>query len=340
MQRYQATLTLHSLGAQDVVVTLRGNGLMEGYAPVMLPADEHAIGLTQFRADWTDRTPPANIVSYTLEVMAKPEFTLLETADFSTVPDAVTASGTGLLDISGNYQDYLPQGWSGTSYLSAYDGALIVSFGGTIKSPNYNFTRHGKMTVVIKGASYYYDHSTVKVSTSIDAQEVELSTDMADYTVVLDCANSDAVTIQSLNNYTSIRQVDVYAGESSTSLRQSEQGDADYRIITGIADKYYNVTGLNAAGTYLYRVKSFKADGTESPWSNVEQVTLKDNGHNYATGDVDHDGSVSINDVTALIDWLLGSADAGCTICGDVNGDGLVSITDVTVLIDRLLAGN
>ena len=337
IQNYNATLTLKSEGAEDVTVMLTGNGLIEGYTPVMLPADENAIGLTQFRADWTDNTPDQNIESYTLEVMTKPNFTLLETADFSNLPDVLSANGTGLLDISVNYWDYLPAGWSGTTYLSAYDGSLILSFGGTVKSPNYDFTGHGKMTIVFKGASYYYDHSTVSVSSSIDTQEVALDTAMADYTVVLNCADMDAVTIKSLVNYTSIKQIDVYAGEQPTSLRQ---GDASYRLITGITDKYYTVTGLNAADTYIYKVKGVWADGTESPWSNVETVTLFDNGHTYEVGDVDHDGMVIINDVTALIDYLLDNNKPCCTICGDVNGDGQVSIDDVTVLIDRLLAGN
>lgn len=337
IQNYNATLTLKSEGAEDVTVMLTGNGLIEGYTPVMLPADENGIGLTQFRADWTDNTPDQNIESYTLEVMTKPHFTLLETADFSNLPDVLSANGTGLLDISVNYWDYLPAGWSGTTYLSAYDGSLILSFGGTVKSPNYDFTGHGKMTIVFKGASYYYDHSTVSVSSSIDTQEVALDTAMADYTVVLNCADMDAVTIKSLVNYTSIKQIDVYAGEQPTSLRQ---GDASYRLITGITDKYYTVTGLNAADTYIYKVKGVWADGTESPWSNVETVTLFDNGHTYEVGDVDHDGLVIINDVTALIDYLLDNNKPCCTICGDVNGDGQVSIDDVTVLIDRLLAGN
>ena len=56
-------------------------------------------------------------------------------------------------------------------------------------------------------------------------------------------------------------------------------------------------------------------------------------------GDVNGDGKVSINDVTALIDLLLG----GVTVSNDAadfNEDGNVSISDVTTLIDFLLSGN
>lgn len=56
-------------------------------------------------------------------------------------------------------------------------------------------------------------------------------------------------------------------------------------------------------------------------------------------GDVNGDGTVSISDVTGMIDYLLGGADINVD-AADVNGDGIVSIGDVTALIDRLLSGN
>ena len=58
----------------------------------------------------------------------------------------------------------------------------------------------------------------------------------------------------------------------------------------------------------------------------------------YEIGDVNHDHSVSIADVTALIDLLLGGSEAPAE--ADVNGDTNVSIADVTALIDKLLSGN
>lgn len=55
-------------------------------------------------------------------------------------------------------------------------------------------------------------------------------------------------------------------------------------------------------------------------------------------GDVNGDGNVSITDVTALIDLLLGS-DSISNQAADCNQDGDISITDVTALIDFLLSG-
>ena len=71
--------------------------------------------------------------------------------------------------------------------------------------------------------------------------------------------------------------------------------------------------------------------------SNPGYFTAKNAG---LRGDVNGDGSVSINDVTALIDYLLSGYGTVNTDNADVNQDGSVSINDVTVLIDYLLSGN
>ena len=333
---YQATITLASDGAQDVIVNLAGHGLLEGYVPVMQPADSVMINLTQFRANWTDQTPDDNVASYTLEVYTKPLVAQLETADFSNVPDAV--EGNSLIDISGNYSDYMPAGWSATSYLGAYGNALILAFDGTITTPTYNLSGYDKMTVVIKAASYYYDNSTISVSNSVASQEVALTADMTDYVIVLDCAANDAVTIQSLNNYSSIKQVTVYAGDLTTmKLNAQETGNAGYRLITDITDKFYLVKDLEAGGTFNYKVKTVYTDGTESLWSNIEEVTLFENGHSYQLGDVNHDGTVNVTDVTTLITYQFGNSTNCCEICGDINQDGIINVTDVTMLITMLI---
>ncbi len=333
---FQATLTLSSDGAQDVIVNLAGHGLLEGYTPVMQPADSVMINLTQFRADWTDQTPDDNVASYTLEVYTKPLVVQLETADFSNVPDAV--EGNSLVDISGNYSDYMPAGWSATSYLGAYGNALILAYDGTISSPTYNLNGYEKMTVVIKAASYYYDNSTISVSNSMASQEVALGPDMTDYVIVLDCAANDAVTIQSLIDYSSIKQVTVYAGDLTTmNLNAQETGDTTYRLITDITDKFYLVKDLEAGGTFNYKVKAVYSDGTESPWSNIEEVTLFENGHSYQLGDVNHDGTVNVTDVTTLITYQIGGNVECCQICGDINNDGNINVTDVTMLITMML---
>ena len=71
----------------------------------------------------------------------------------------------------------------------------------------------------------------------------------------------------------------------------------------------------------------FKA-GAQAPQCTLQPVIV---------GDVNHDGTMNITDVTELIDALLSNNDYGLN--GDVDGDGNVNISDVTDLIDRLLSG-
>ena len=115
-------------------------------------------------------------------------------------------------------------------------------------------------------------------------------------------------------------------------------GNGNTITVPDITNKYYTLENLTAGALYSYKVKALYTDGTESLWSNVEQVTLL--APAYQTGDVNHDGSIAIEDVTLLIDYLLGSTGSIYTDCADVNADGSISIQDVTALIDFLLSGN
>jgi hypothetical protein len=92
---------------------------------------------------------------------------------------------------------------------------------------------------------------------------------------------------------------------------------------------------------YEYLVKAVYVDGTESPWSNIQHVTLTGEGDDFLVGDVDLDGTVTIADITVLIDYILtGSIEQFDFNTADVDGDGIISISDVTALIDLILLGH
>ena len=55
-------------------------------------------------------------------------------------------------------------------------------------------------------------------------------------------------------------------------------------------------------------------------------------------GDINGDGSLSVNDVALLVEIVLQNKEAGPT--ADMNGDGEVNITDVTLLLDTILESN
>ena len=127
------------------------------------------------------------------------------------------------------------------------------------------------------------------------------------------------------------------AGVASYTLEYATGGNS--QTVDGITTKNYLLENLIAGATYTYKVKALYIDGTVSQWSNTQQVTLPQQGPAYEIGDVDHDGVVNINDVTLLIDYLLGGVDI-YTDSADLNGDNEIGIADVTALIDKLLAGD
>ena len=341
--------TIASSNIKDVTLN---ESTLQKETPIMLPANEEYINLTQFRADWTHGTPAENVTSYTLEVTPKPETpdvpdpVMLEDADFTNLAAAETSDGY-LSNVASSASNYLPTGWTAQIGLWVNDGFIISGYISDntcgITSKTYDFTGYDKVTVVMSAYSYYasnYGTATMRVKTSAGSQNLVLATDdFTTYTVVLDVAQSDQVVFEGVENLFAIEDIKIYAGDLNAinaMLMAQETGDENSRLITGITDKFYTVENLAAGGTFLYRVKALYIDGTESDWSNIEEVTLFQNGHGFDLGDVNHDGSVTIKDVTNLIDYLLGSGEV-CMICADVNADGTVSIKDVTDLIDMLL---
>ncbi len=355
VQNYTATLTLASNGAESVTVNLTGQGLIETYAPVMEPANEEYINLTEFRADWTDQTPDENVLSYTLEVMAKPDGPVAVEGGICDLTDieAVTNDEGNLPNVVNSATDYLPDGWSAENNFYVNDGFVITGATsswwtttyGALVSPILDLTGNNQVSVVVRVKSFSpsnYGVGQVRVSTGSAYQDYTLGSsnedDFQEIVVVLNCASSDRVRVQARANYIAIQSVYIYPGDinANAKLRAVEDGDATYRLITDITDRFYTVKDLEAEGTYIYKVKALYTDGTESEWSNQQEVTLFQNGHGFELGDVNHDGVITIADVTAIIDYLLGTGEI-CEICADVTGDTLISIADATTLIDLLL---
>lgn len=335
---HNATITLSSPDAEDVTITLSGVASLETYRPVVLQADENYIGMTQFRADWTDQTLDKYVVSYDLEVNTKPGVALMGEADWS-----------ALHEIPGNFADYpgdlLPEDWtfSGTGLWYEEAGVSINNKSAFI-TPVYDLAGYEKMTVVVVAkSSMTQSNSKITVSTGAGSYEIVTpgGAPFTQYVAVLDCNELDQVTVAGKSGFPVLQSIKVYAGElDMPTLRAvNEEGDEGSRFVTGLTDKHYTVTDLIPGGMFYYRVKAHYIDGTQSNWSKSQSVTLHDGGHDGQPGDVNHDGSVSIDDVTYLIDYLLGGGEI-CTTCADVDGDGSLAIADVTTLIDRLLSGN
>ena len=331
---YTATITCRAPGVDDIVITLHGASDYELYRPVMSQADEQYITSNSVRAEWTDNTPAENVTSYTLEVQAKPDVTLLSEGDWSGVPKDNT-------NIAANAADYLPDGWTFTGSNLYLDGGFLSPGRNSVIMVNCDLAGYTKLSIIVNAKAYTKgSNTTLDIATDQESKTITLAKEVETYLVVLEVGDHGFVKFTS-GYYPEIQSIKIYGGEITDpepfALRAGETGDTEYRLIEGITpDKFYTVDGLLPATSYLYRVKSLYVNGTESKWSNIKEViTAAGEG---VHGDVDGNGTVTIDDVTLLIDTLLKGNDAGNA--ADVNLDGEVSIDDVTALIDYLLKGN
>ena len=335
---YQATITLTSSNATTQTITLTGAGTYVD--PVMQPADESYININRFRADWTDQTPAANVASYTLEVnyvspVAPVELlnTLLGT-DF-------TGSATGYYNVT------LTEPWGGTNVRGGLN--TIIYF-----RNNYNNDgSYGNITYTVP-AGYENQTFTMKIttgSTSDGAGNLTVATPQTSavghnfsagetFAWLVTASSGQKITITSTDaNYSpDIAKIEVYSGDATAvTLNANETGNETYRLITGITNKYYDVTNLIDEGTYTYKVKAVYTNNTESNWSNVEEVTLFENTSSIK-GDVNMDGEVNVNDVTTLINYILGKNPTPFdSVAADVNEDTAINVNDVTALINLIL---
>lgn len=267
---HTATIILSSAGAQDTTLILHGTSKLRVCTPVMLPADSAHITSTHFRADWLDNTVAENVKSYTLEVSTNPSVMLLEAADFSDYPEII-----------GNQvscaEQYIPQGWTYDGTGLWLDGGCIeMMAGSTLTTRDLDLSHHNKVTVVITAKNWSnYRKANLTVANSVASKQHTLSDNYREIITVLDCANSETIRFTA-DYYCMIQKIEIYAGELETpSLRGiHEDGDAVYRLISGITDKSYIVKELIPGGLYFYKVKAIYADGSESPWSIAQMVTL------------------------------------------------------------------
>lgn len=213
-----------------------------------------------------------------------------------------------------------PDDYLGTRvYCPVYGGIMAGTLQNLAKDTFYKFRPFYKSSA---GNVYYGDWVTF-------------------YTVDADVDFSPVVYTYSLPEVTTTE-----ATLQGVALRGSEtitQQGFEYRKATSSTRIKVNATGERMSKTVTglqpntkYKFRAFVIAGGETFYGDeVEFITLSNS--TTTSGDVDGDGKVNIDDVTALIDILLnGSVASGNA---DVDGDGRVNIDDVTALIDYLLNG-
>ena len=338
-----ATVTVSGGGATAATVALAGQADLVKYAPVMLPANEDYIGLTKFRADWTDETPAANVASYTLEVTPKAVEPVAPVLLHSLSGTAYPNNGYSDISLSAPWASQSLRGGYGAMYIkNNYNGVAQGYITYTIPEGYTNAT----FTVMIVSANTDNGVGDMTISTPQTAAVSHNFVKNETFYWVVKASSGEKITMISTDPSYSpdMTLIAVYAGDATASmLRAFETGDENGRVVTGITDKFYTVENLAAQGTFLYRVKALYQDGTESDWSNIQEVTLFDNTPEFVRGDVTGNTIVDMDDLTALINYLLNGDASGinqmsAATCSSMD-DTEITMDDITALINYLLTG-
>ena len=203
----------------------------------------------------------------------------------------------------------------------------------------------GDVESEVVSATYTKLVNTVGVTFDATVDKGNGSTERGEYTIV-----KDGVTMYVGDGTVYSDHYRIYAGDNSAFTFTSANAPIvkiEFEGVSGnpasnikLAEGYEGTfTTSNPDGVWEGSASEVAFEVTKQARFYTITVTLAGNTEpEFARGDVNHDGSVDIADVTALIDYLLNGVEEA-PVEADVNGDNGVDIADVTDLIDRLLNG-
>lgn len=326
---HNATITLSSEGAEDKVVTLIGQCILETHEPVMLAASD--IDASSFIINWEDITPSHNVVSYNLEVARVPFYELRLNETF----DATEYSGTSTTDCSSQLDEFTTNpGWTGSKVYRSNSDVLL----GTSKSKGWLQTpaldmygNDGHVTVKVRAKSSGSDTSApLKISCGDADTLIYVNNEDGEYCVMLPCPANNTPMVKlstAVGKRVVISSFQAYAGDDYTPIDLSK---ATY--IEGITGNNYQMNDLQP-GCYAMRVQTLYTDGALSPWSNRMRAMIA-----WKRGDVNHDNEITVADINMVINNIINGANSPSVLAvSDVNGDGEITVSDVNMIIDRIL---
>lgn len=328
---HTATITLHSEGADDKVITLNGTCLLETYTPVMLAASD--VTESSFNAQWEDATPAHNVVSYNLETVRMPfnEMRLQESFDKDPYSGTSTADWSSKLD-----EITHTAGWTGSKIYRSNENLLLGSTKskGWIETPAIDmYGNNGLITVKVTVKSAGEDNATpLKITCGSSDTTIYVDSEMREYAVMMNCPATDKATVK-MTTVTGKRvmlcRFCALAGDDYSPV---DLTDANYTY--DITDTSYMMEGLTS-GYYGLRVQTLYTDGTLSPWSNRTRAFI-----DWKRGDVNHDGEINLADVNEVTDVIFkGIGSASAHTINDINQDGEINIADINLIIDKIMSG-
>ena len=213
----------------------------------------------------------------------------------------------------------------GSEYFTTYDGCLYATGGNTVKPTRADDDVPAGLTALV-GVPTGWQQSVLRVPEGV--------------TVIANQAAREVTSITEVELPSTMVEIRPSAFSGITGITKVTCLATTPPECTGENGNYFTDEVYQNATLYV-PMRSLNLYQNAAVWCNFQHIEGIDTGdEEHIIGDVNHDGLVLINDVTALIDYLLDDSIEICTTCADVNGDTNVTIADVTALIDRLLGNN
>ena len=297
---YTGTLTLSSLGAEDVTIALSATANDGGTASD--PYLNIAKYATIDEAGWN--------TSYVNKLYAYTEYEDEECA-WLTLPVYGAWVGT--------YYNSHPQKWIESNVTSTKN-----KYAGTIWNSSD----------VLNGSSTYFTTANARAMGYNSGRNSTLET------VTFYVTNTTAVKLlgtgqtRSTSTYPASLKIYECTVNSDGSLSAATTATKSYTNSATSGTFILSASDLDSAKIYKVVAGTYRSYLCEIAF----QTPLKK--ETTLIGDVNRDGSVSIADVTALVDIILGKitdTEAYDFVAADVNEDGSITIADVTALVDLIL---
>ena len=182
----------------------------------------------------------------------------------------------------------------------------------------------------------FYECSSL---TSLDLSSFNTSkvTDM--YCMFPECTGLTSLDLSSFNTANVTNMEDMFNSCFNLQTIYVSNGWST-AVVTSSYEMFYDCTRLVGGQGTTYDANHIDAAYAHIDGGASNPGYFSEKGGTFLRGDVNGDGQVKINDVTALINYLLSGDASGVNLqAADCNQDGNVKIGDVTALINYLLSG-
>ena len=211
----------------------------------------------------------------------------------------------------------------GSEYFTAYDGCLYATGGATVlpASNRAEGDAPAGLTALV-GVPTGWQQNVLRVPEGV--------------TVIAEQAAREATSITEVELPKTLVEIRTSAFSSITGITK-----VTCLAVTPPNSGEYFTDAVYQNATLYVPMRSLELYSNAAGWKNFQHIEGIDTGDEpIMLGDVNNDGRVSIGDVTALINYLLGGDDSNINLANaDCNSDNKVSINDVTALINYLLRG-